>query len=239
MLLPLKVDVPSWRIPIVNYLLIAAIALVSIAGINDSELFCSMAGIKVTTHGDGISAAMTSSLGGKMLAGVTSLFLHSGYIHLVGNLWFLWVFGNAINYKFGQLAYPALFLFAGWVGSMAHYMFTGVPVVGASGAINGVVGAFLVFFPRNDVTMVWALGIYLRRFTLSSYWVILFWFAWDALGLMTGGNKGVALWSHLAGFLAGFTVAITCAKTGLIQSNEDEQTLLEVFAPQKRIRSRY
>ena len=239
LLLPLKVDVPTSRIPFANYLLIAGIATVSILAFYDFDAYLYLGGIQIVDHGDKVTARLISGDNDKALAALTSLFVHGGWIHLLGNLWFLWVFGNAVNYKLGQVAYLVLFVFCGWIGSLTHYVFTGVPVVGASGAINGIVGAFLVFFPRNDTSMLLWVVIYARRFTLSSYWIIIFWFVWDVGSLVIGAGKGVALWSHIAGFSVGFAIAWTCAKRGIIKSTPDEQNLLEILSPGKKAPRRY
>jgi membrane associated rhomboid family serine protease len=105
---------------------------------------------------------------------------------------FLWVFGNAVNYKFRHLGYMALYALAAFAGGMAHYLFNGTPVLGASGAICGIMGAFLVFFPRNDVTCVWLFGIFGSSFTLSSGWIILYWVVWDVGCLALGSSHNVA-----------------------------------------------
>lgn len=237
MLLPLKVDVPTWRVPWMNYLLIAAIVIVSLMGFADADFFRSMAGIQGGVSIGAVviqSPHMTNSAGGMMLAALTSMFMHGGFIHLLGNMWFLWVFGNAINYKFGQLAYLGLFLVAGWGGTMLEYAMNNDPVVGASGAINGIVGAFLVLFPRNDVTVGWIWGIWGNRFSLSSGWVILYWVIWDAAGLALGAKSGVALWAHLGGFAIGFGITMACVILGFIRPTQDEETLLQVLSPTPR-----
>ena len=92
-------------------------------------------------------------------------------------------------------------------------------------------GAFLLLFPRNDVTIVTIIGSVLwpRTATLSSGWVILMWVAWDVLLLATGAGIGVALWAHVAGFFAGFTITLTCLVLGAIKPTIDEQTLLQVL----------
>lgn len=239
MLLPLKVDVPMWRTPWVNYALIGTIVVASVVGFSDIGYLAKMAGIQVSINGDDVSASLTPSIGGRMLAGVTSTFLHSGWLHLIGNMWFLWVFGNAINYKFGHAQYLGLYLLAGWLGSMLHYACTGSPVIGASGAINGVVGAFLVLFPKNNVTVAWIWGIWGSRFSVSSYWIIIYWLAWDIGSLLLSSSSQVAYWAHVGGFLAGFVVAFACVKTKLIKPTEDEQTLLQVFAQESPKRRYY
>jgi len=232
MLIPLKVDVPITRRPWVNYVLIATIVVVSLVGFFDDEFFCELAGIRVDWSG-GLPDEVTYHLSTDELPmpvlALTSSFLHAGWIHLIGNMLFLWVFGNAINYKFGHLGYLALYLAAAMASGLAHYGFDGSPVVGASGAIYGVMGAFLVFFPRNNITIFWLIWVRPGISSLSSGWIVLFWMAWGTLFLALGTETDVALWGHIGGFVTGFTVAFICASTGLVKPTQDEETLLQVF----------
>lgn len=232
MLIPLKVDVPMCRQPLVNYALIAIIVCVSIAGFIDEDLFCKLAGIKVESTSlffSEIQIRLSTDDFPLPVLAITSSFLHAGFLHLIGNMLFLWVFGNAVNYKFGHLGYMGLYVAAALVGGMAHYVFAGGPVVGASGAVYGVMGAFLVYFLRNDITVFWIIWIRPGVSTLSSGWVILFWIAWDVLFLGIGAETSTALWGHVGGFVAGFAIAMLCAWTGWIKPTQDEQTLLQVF----------
>ncbi len=206
MLIPLKVDVPMDRRPWVNYAIIAITVVVSVVAWLDID------GIFLPLAGFG-----------------TSCLLHVGLFHLIGNMLFLWIFGNAINYKFGHLGYLGLYVAVALIGDLAHQSFSGGIAVGASGAINGVMGAFLVFFPRNDVTVFWMIWFRPGVSRLSSGWIILFWVAWDVLFLGLGSDTGVALWAHVGGFVAGFGVALICAFTGLIKPTQDEQSLLQVL----------
>jgi membrane associated rhomboid family serine protease len=234
MLIPLKVDVPMDRRPWVNYALIALIVCVSFAAFLDDDLLCKLAGIEVEVIQDGslfgeVEARLSTKDFPLPVLAVTSSFLHAGWLHLIGNMLFLWVFGNAVNYKFGHLGYLGLYIAAALVGGMVHYGFDGSPIVGASGAINGVMGAFLVFFPRNDITIFWVIWVHPGVSRLSSGWIILFWVAWDTLFLGLGADTDVALWAHVGGFAAGFGIALVCAFTGWIKPTQDEQTLLQVL----------
>jgi len=226
MIIPLKLYVPTDRQPWVNYALLAIIIVTSLICFNDVELFCSLAGVDLDSPG--YSQVSTDYLPLPVLA-LTSSLLHAGWLHLLGNMWFLWVFGNAMNYKFGQLGYLGLYVLAAMAGGMAHYVFAGSPVVGASGAVNGVMGAFLVFFPRNDVKVLWIIWIRPGVSTLSSGWIILLWLAWDVLCLALDASGGVALWAHVGGFAAGFIVATVLAAAGWIRPSPDEQTLFELL----------
>lgn len=235
MLIPLKLYVPTDRRPWVNYALIAVIIAVSLICFSDVGLFCRLAGVDLDSTGTSLVSPMVSTeyLPLPVLA-LTSSLLHVGVLHLLGNMWFLWVFGNAVNYKLGQLGYLGFYLAAAMAGGLAHYALAGTPVVGASGTVNGVMGAFLVFFPRNDVTVLWVLWIRPGISTLSSGWIILLWLAWDVLCLALGSQGGVALWSHVGGFVTGFAVAAVLAAVGWIRPSPDEQTLLEVLGVGQR-----
>lgn len=214
MLIPIRVDVPMSRRPWANYALLSMTVVCSVVGFRNMSFFLDWAGI--TGYPRWISA-------------ITSSFLHAGWLHLVGNMLFLWIFGNAINYKFGHLGYLAFYLCGALVSGMAHYGFDGTPAVGASGAINAVMGAFLIFFPRNDVTIVWIIWIAPGVGRISSGWIIVYWVAWDVLYLLLGAQTGVALWAHVGGFVFGLAVAIVLAVSGLVKPTQDEQTLLQVF----------
>jgi membrane associated rhomboid family serine protease len=230
MIIPLKLYVPMDRRPWVNYALIAVISVTSLICLNDVKLFCRLAGADLDSTGTSLVSTRVSTeyLPLPVLA-LTSSLLHVGLLHLLGNMWFLWVFGNAVNYKLGQLGYLGFYLAAAMAGGMAHYLFEGTPGAGASGAINGVMGAFLVFFPRNDVTVFWFIWIRPGISTLSSGWIILLWLAWDVLCLALGSQGGSGLWAHVGGFVTGFAVAAVLALVGWIRPSPDEQTLLEVL----------
>jgi len=122
-----------------------------------------------------------------------------------------------------------LYLLAALCAGLAHYGFEWFPYMGASGAVNGVMGAFLVFFPRNDVTVFWVLWYRPGVSRISSGWVILFWIVWDVFTLVRGGGGQVALWAHVGGFAIGFLTALLCVLRGWIKPTEDEETLFEVL----------
>ena len=159
---------------------------------------------------------------------LSSTLVHADPIHLIGNMLFLWVFGNAVNYKFGHLGFVALFLLGGLIAGIAFYCAVpDMPVIGASGAIMGIVGAYAVFFPRNDVTMGYFFIYAWGTFYLSSWIVIAFWFGFDLLFLFASVESGVAYASHVAGFLTGFGIGLVLAWRQVLVPTRYEQTLLE------------
>lgn len=167
-------------------------------------------------------------------ANLTGLFghmwLHGGLLHIIGNLLFLWIFGNAVCAKIGNIVYLPIYLVLGVISGISHMIFTGGSAIGASGAINGIVGMYLVFFPTNLITCYWSLNvIYWREFEISSYWMILWWLAWDIFGIVMGGGH-VAYYAHLGGFAAGFVLGVILLKTKFITMTFYEKSLLDVFS---------
>lgn len=139
---------------------------------------------------------------------ITSMFMHGGIAHILGNMVFLWVFGDNIEDKFGRVKYILIYLGWGAAAAFAHSFYamsTGdgaVPAVGASGAISGVLGAYLVLFPRAKVfTIIAAFFIYTIRIPVLAY--IPFWFIMQVIFVFLGATSGVAYLAHIGGFVAG------------------------------------
>jgi hypothetical protein len=136
------------------------------------------------------------------------MFLHAGIMHLVGNMLFLWIFGDNVEDKLGHIPYLIFYLVCGLAADFLHIATTGdgtIPTLGASGAISGVVGAYVVFFPRHRVKLFLWIFLYAEVFLVPAFWWIGFWFAEQLLFafLMQGKPGGVAYWAHIGGFLAG------------------------------------
>jgi membrane associated rhomboid family serine protease len=141
---------------------------------------------------------------------ITSMFLHGSWMHLLGNMWFLWLFGNNIEDSMTRSRFVAFYLLCGLGAALAQVMAepaSPIPMVGASGAISGIMGAYLVLFPRIRVYTVIPLGFYITNVALPA-WVMLFY--WSFLQLVGGigsalapESGGVAFWAHLGGFIAG------------------------------------
>jgi len=165
---------------------------------------------------------------------ISSLLGLNSLLHVFGNMWFLWLFGNAVCAKVGNKWFPVMYLGFGFTAAVTHLLFEGTPALGASGAINGVVGMFLVFFPENDTSAVFSLFlIYWRRFSLSSYWLILFWFVFDIWGAMTG-TENVAYFAHLGGFAAGVVLAVFLLERKWVTMEDHEKSLLQLVGLHKK-----
>ena len=146
------------------------------------------------------------------LTPITSMFLHGGWAHLLGNMLFFWVFGNNIEDAMGPIRFVAFYLICGLAAAAAQIAidpFSPVPMVGASGAISGVMGGYLLLYPRARVNMLFIFVIIIRIIPLPAWLVLLWWFALQLLGaapILAGGPSaagGVAVMAHVGGFVAG------------------------------------
>ena len=142
----------------------------------------------------------------------SSLFLHGGLMHLLGNMLFLWIYGDNCEHRLGRLAYLGVYLATGVVATLAFAMFAGdsmLPLVGASGAISGVLGLYFVFFPRNMVKVFIGLFPFIfDTFWVRARWVLGFYVVVDnILPFVAGAASNVAYGAHLGGFFAGLAVA--------------------------------
>ncbi|WP_046867705.1 rhomboid family intramembrane serine protease [Microvirga massiliensis] len=134
---------------------------------------------------------------------VTSIFLHGSFIHLAGNMLFLWVFGDNVEDAMGHGRFILFFILCGAVAGLAHALIdpeSGRPLIGASGAVSGVVAAYLILYPRVRVWGLFLKGIPLR---VPAFWAIGFWFLLQLGAALVGGDDGVGWFAHLGGFLAG------------------------------------
>jgi membrane associated rhomboid family serine protease len=143
---------------------------------------------------------------------VTSMFLHAGWIHLLGNMLFLWVFGDNVEDILGHGKFLLFYLLCGFAAAAVQMIadpFSRVPMVGASGAIAGVMGAYLVKFPRSRVEMIF-FAILFFHFTMPAWFMLVYWFALQVLGGLSdvGGASqgGTAFMAHVGGFLAGIAL---------------------------------
>lgn len=145
---------------------------------------------------------------------LTSMFLHSGFAHIVGNMLFLWIFGDNVEDFFGHATYLLFYLVCGVGSGLLHIFFnlhSALPAVGASGAISGVMGAYLILFPRSQIlTLVFIFLIPIPAVIILGGWFVMqFLSAVGTLGATTSG--GVAWWAHVGGFLLGMLIT-TLAK---------------------------
>ena len=140
---------------------------------------------------------------------LTSMFLHGGWLHLIGNMWFLWLFGNNVEDSMGRARYLAFYMLSGLAAAAAQTFVnpsSAIPMVGASGAISGVMGAYIVLYPRVRVHMLIFLGFFITRIVVPAYLMLGYWFVLQLLGglpTLAEERGGVAFWAHAGGFIAG------------------------------------
>jgi membrane associated rhomboid family serine protease len=146
---------------------------------------------------------------------VSSMFLHGGWLHLLSNMWVLWIFGDNVEDRLGKGRYLLYYLVCGLVAAYAHYLTgprSGTPVVGASGAIAGVMGGYCVLFPQARIVTLVPIFIFLRIVTIPAALFLAFWFFAQLLnGMATSAahfGGGVAWWAHVGGFVAGAFMAL-------------------------------
>ncbi len=143
----------------------------------------------------------------------TSMFMHGGWFHIVGNLWFLSVFGDNVEDSMGPLRFLVFYVLCGLAAVAAQSLAnpaSAVPMVGASGAIGGVMGAYALLYPRAPVHMLVVLGFYIDRIAVPAILMLGYWLLLQVLGglpTLGGGGAGVAFWAHVGGFLAGLGLA--------------------------------
>jgi rhomboid family protein len=148
---------------------------------------------------------------GRQIANIfTSMFLHGSWMHLLGNMWFLWIFGNNVEDSMGHARFTVFYLLSGVAAALLQVVLTPdspIPMVGASGASSGVMGAYLVMYPRVRVYTLVPLGFFVTTIALPAWTMLLYWIAIQALGGLTGlfaeQQGGVAFWAHIGGFVAG------------------------------------
>jgi membrane associated rhomboid family serine protease len=154
----------------------------------------------------------------KPISILTSMFLHLGWIHLIGNMWFLWLAGFVLEDRWGRVIYPIFYIVAGIGAILFHAMFypsSIVPTAGASGAIAALMGGFLVRFPKLKIEMLWFALFFRYRFKMAAYWLLPAWLFMEISdGALSGQTGGVAHWAHVGGFLCGALGAWVIAKTG-------------------------
>jgi membrane associated rhomboid family serine protease len=140
---------------------------------------------------------------------ITSIFMHGGWLHIIGNMWFMWVFGDNVEDAMGHVRFVVFYLLCGLAAAaiqMATNPDSPVPMVGASGAIGGVMGAYILLYPRVHVHMLIVFGFFITRMAVPAVWMLGYWFVIQLIsGLGTLGVRGggVAFWAHIGGFAAG------------------------------------
>ena len=161
---------------------------------------------------------------------LSSMFLHGGWMHLIGNMWFLWLFGNNIEDSMTRPRFVAFYLLCGLGAALAQVVAEPgslVPMVGASGAISGVMGAYLVLYPRVRVFTLLPLGFFITTVALPAWGMLIYWMALQVFGGLAQSvseeGGGVAFWAHIGGFVAGVVLIKLFAKQNHVAAHETER----------------
>lgn len=151
---------------------------------------------------------------GNPLTLLSSMFLHGGWFHIIGNMWFLWVFGDNIEDVMGPVRFVVFYVLCGLAAAMAQILSdpgSAVPMVGASGAVSGVMGAYALLYPRSRVHTLIFLGFFVTTVAVPAVVMLGYWFVLQLLGglpALGSSGGGVAFWAHIGGFLAGLAMVL-------------------------------
>ncbi len=195
-MIPLSDETRPNRTPLVTYLLLAAnIVIYFMATEADIDLYGLHAGDLLA--------------GTNFLNVITSMFLHGSLLHVIFNIWSLWIFGDNVEDDLGHIKYLVLYLVSGVVGGYLFALFAEPEAIaiGASGAISGVMGAYLILHPRNRVLALIPLGFFITTARISAPVFIGLWFLLQFIGFTAATETGIAYSAHIGGFLAGLILA--------------------------------
>jgi membrane associated rhomboid family serine protease len=159
----------------------------------------------------------------------TSMFLHGGWMHILGNMWFMWIFGNNVEDAMGRFRFVVFYLLTGVGAALTQVFITpasAVPMVGASGAISGVMGAYIVLYPRARVFMLIVLGFYVTSMAWPAWMMLGYWLVLQFVsGLMAIDKEGggVAFWAHFGGFAAGVVLIKLFARSDYLAEHQSRR----------------
>jgi membrane associated rhomboid family serine protease len=157
---------------------------------------------------------------------LTSMFLHGSWMHLLGNMWFLWLFGNNVEDSMGRLRFVVFYLVSGLAAALGQVVTnpnSAIPMVGASGAISGVMGGYLVLYPHVRVFTLLPLGFFLTSVALPAWVMLGYWFLIQFVSGLTafgGEGGGVAFWAHVGGFVAGVVLVKLFARSESVAAHQ-------------------
>ena len=248
-MIPLRDNVPSRTTPFVNYAIILICALTFYAqlrqGPHEKSLIeqYGMIPARVNNPGQEIRVphqrliqtpfgiqlkrvmrpAAESPLGASATL-LTCIFLHGGWMHFLGNMWFLFIFGDNVEDRFGHIGYLLFYLAAGVAASATHLevnAFSHIPTIGASGAVAGVMGAYMYLYPRANVVTLVPIFVFLQILVLPAPLFLGIWFVMQffqgVATISTNESSGVAWWAHIGGFVVGLIVALVLGRAHILK----------------------
>jgi membrane associated rhomboid family serine protease len=236
--IPYRDENETVRTPVVTFALIALNALVwflvegagadeAVAaavcnfGLIPGELTLGAAPGTATPLGPGLACVVDPGRAPEHI--LSSMFLHGSWAHIIGNMWFLWLFGNNVEDSMGRLRFTWFYLLCGLAAALTQVFAmptSAVPMVGASGAISGVMGAYVVLYPHARVFTLVPIGFFLTSFALPAWLMLGYWILLQVFGGLGAGEGGVAFWAHIGGFVAGVVLIKLFARPDYIRQHK-------------------
>ncbi len=205
-MIPLRDTQPSERFPIVNWVIIIINAIIFIfeLTLNDAEA-------EIFFYKFGLVPSQVSLTSGNQYTFFTNMFLHGGWGHFIGNMWILYIFGDNVEDRMGSIRYLFFYIIAGLVASFTHFMLyrtSTAPAIGASGAISGIMAAYMFLFPKSKILTLVPIFILPLLIPIPAFIYIAIWFIGQVFSgtyhlLFSPSVTGIAFWAHIGGFLGG------------------------------------
>lgn len=213
-MIPLRDTIPSQKFPVINWMLIIANVVIFIIEISQGDS-------KAFIFEYGLVPAETPLFGDNSHTFFTNMFLHGGLGHLLTNMWMLYIFGDNVEDRMGSFRYLIFYILAGLIAGFTHYMLnlnSGIPAVGASGAISGVMAAYMFLFPNSMIISFVPLLFIPLLIPVPAIIFIGIWFIGQFLSgtsslLLGETGAGIAFWAHIGGFLGGLAIYKTFTKS--------------------------
>ena len=237
-MIPIRDAIRSKNFPVVNFIIIGlnivAFLWELVQGSDLKEVFYLYGMVPLRYHDPGLSAHFTGFQ--QYLPFLTSMFLHGGFLHIIMNMWFLYIFGDNIEDRLGHIRYLVFYLFCGVAAGLVH-LFTNwnsnIPTIGASGAVSGVMGAYLLLYPRSKILTLIPIFFFFQFVEIPAFIFLWFWLLLQlfSAGLTSSNVGGIAFWAHIGGFVAGLifikifdVIPRTGLSDGLRQYTERQRT---------------
>jgi len=222
-MIPLRDDTPRFSTPYITYFIIGLNVVIFLfewqMGLQNQRslnAFIYDFGVVPRHFEHALARGAAISLPALLLTVLTSMFLHGGWLHVIGNMWFLWIFGDNIEDYLGHFRYLFFYLASGCAAALTHILLnanSNVPTVGASGAIAGVMGAYFVLYPKARVLTLVPLIIFFTFWWIPAWVMLGYWFvvqflmgAATSIAETSQNTGGVAVWAHVGGFVAGIVL---------------------------------
>ena len=211
-MIPIRDNQPSSCFPVVTYILMGINLLVFMLqiqiGFNNEAFFYAYGLVpgKYTVH----EMTRHFSLTNQLFSIFSYMFLHGGFLHFIGNMWFLYIFGDNVEDHFGALRFFGFYLISGIISGFFHFLLNPVsmvPTIGASGAIAGVMGAYFLLYPKSRILTIIPIIIFPWFVEIPAFIFLGFWFLIQFINAAgSGAGSGIAWWAHIGGFIAGFVL---------------------------------